>query len=726
MNAEDGYRLWLRYDRLGDAQREPYSAAWTQVVLDDRSPILRAAKDELSRGLGGLLGRPLPFEPRADGQPALVVGTLRSSFAVGAPTLASLERGLAAPTLASLERQLAALGPEGFVVLQGGVAGTPCTILAANEDIGVLYGVFHLLRHLQTHGTFEALSFSRGPRLTHRMLQHWDNLDRTIERGYAGFSLWDWHKLPDYVSPQLSDYARANASVGINEVLLTNVNANSLVLTERYLEKVAALAAVFRPYGIRVYLSARFSAPIEIGGLSTADPLDRGVVAFWRAKAAEIYRVIPDFGGFVVKANSEGQPGPGDYGRSHAEGANLLGDALAPYGGTVFWRAFIYGNDKDEDRAKQAYDELVPLDGEFHANVSLQVKNGPIDFQPREPFHPLFGAMPRTSLAAEFQLTQEYLGFATHLAYLGTLFEETLDADTFAAGPGSSVARVLMGDVHRQAPSGIVGVANVGTDRNWCGHPFAQSNWYTFGRLAFDPTLRADAIADEWIRMTFTNDDRFVGPVRAMMLGSREAVVNYMTPLGLHHLMAWDHHYGPGPWIAQGRRDWTSVYFHRADSEGVGFDRSASGSNAIAQYASPLRELFGDPDTCPETLLLWFHHVPWRRRMKSGRTLWEELVHKYHSGVEAVRSMQRTWAPLEGLIDSARHEHVRSLLAIQEREARWWRDACVSYFQTFSKSAVPPSYEPPAESLEAYMNIHHYYVPGIPSPPPKARPQGAP
>ncbi|HXX70629.1 MAG TPA: alpha-glucuronidase family glycosyl hydrolase [Polyangiaceae bacterium] len=725
MNAEDGYRLWLRYDRLDDTLREPYSSAWTSVVFDDRSATLRAAKNELIRGLGGLLGLSVPLgHTPGDGRPALLVGTLRAgspvaSLAVGAPSLKVPAQ--------SLERSLEPLGREGFIVRQSVVGGAPCTILAANEDVGILYGVFHLLRHLQTQGTLEALSFARGPKLRHRMLQHWDNLDRTVERGYAGFSLWDWHKLPDFVSPQVTDYARANASVGINEVLLTNVNANALVLTGRYLQKVAALAAAFRPYGIRVYLSARFSAPIEIGGLSTADPLDRGVVGFWRAKAAEIYATIPDFGGFVVKANSEGQPGPGDYGRSHAEGANLLADALAPHGGTVFWRAFIYGNGKDEDRAKHAYAELVPLDGEFRENVSLQVKNGPIDFQPREPFHPLFGAMPRTSLTAEFQLTQEYLGFATHLAYLGTLLEETLDADTLAAGPGSTVARVLMGDVHGRAPTGIVAVANVGTDRNWCGHPFAQSNWYAFGRIAFDPALRADAIADEWIRMTFTNDERFVQPVRAMMLGSREAVVSYMTPLGLHHLMAWDHHYGPGPWIAQGRPDWTSVYFHRADSEGLGFDRSASGSNAIAQYAAPLQELFGHPDACPETLLLWFHHVGWHRRMKSGRTLWEELVHKYHSGVETVRTMRRTWESLQGIVDSARHEHVRSLLAVQEKEARWWRDACVLYFQTFSKLSVPPSYEPPAESLETYMSIQHYYVPGIPSAPPKLlRPHGVP
>ncbi len=460
------------------------------------------------------------------------------------------------------------------------IAGRPCTVVTGNTDIGVLYGVFHFLRHLQTHGRLEAVAVESAPKLRCRVLDHWDNLDRTIERGYAGFSIWDWHKLPDYVSPQYEDYARANASIGVNGAALTNVNANALVLTDAYLRKVSALAAVFRPYGIRVYLTARFSAPIEIGGLATADPLDAGVARFWRDKATEIYRHIPDFGGLLVKANSEGQPGPADYGRTHAQGANVLADALAPHGGTVFWRAFVYANDPLIDRAKQAYLELQPLDGAFRENVSLQVKNGPIDFQPREPFHPLFGAVPRTPLVAEFQITQEYLGFATHLAYLGTLFQEVLDADTHAREGSSTVADVVRGDAAR-GMSGMAAVANTGTDRNWCGHPFAAANWYAFGRLAWDPALRADAIADEWIRMTFTGNERFVGPVLAMMMASREAVVDYMTPLGLHHLMAADHHYGPAPWHSEGRADWTPPYFHRADDKGLGFDRTSIGSDAV-------------------------------------------------------------------------------------------------------------------------------------------------
>jgi len=648
--------------------------------------------------MAGLLGAAPPFESSVRGAGALIVGTPRSS-----PLVARLE----------LSPDLAEVGPEGFVVRDVVVDGHRALAVAAPGDIGVLYGIFHLLRKMQCGARPEDVAATETPRLRHRMLQHWDNLDRTVERGYAGSSIWDWHKLPDYVSPQYEDYARANASIGVNSVLLTNVNANALVLTEPYLHKVAALAGVLRPYGMRVFLSARFSAPIEIGGLSTADPKDASVVAFWRDKADAIYRVVPDFGGFVVKANSEGQPGPGDYGRTHAEGANLLADALAPHGGTVFWRAFVYANDGREDRARQAYNELAPLDGEFRDNVLLQVKNGPIDFQPREPFHPLFGAMPRTSLAAEFQLTQEYLGFATHLAYLAPLLRETLDSDTFAPGPGSTVARVLDGTAQRRPAGGMVAVANIGTDRNWCGHPFAQANWFAFGRLAWNPGLAAEAIADDWLRMTFTGDDRFVGPARRMMMESREAVVSYMTPLGLHHLMAWDHHYGPGPWVAEGRADWTSVYFHRADERGLGFDRSATGSNAVAQYAPPLRDRFGHEGTCPETLLLWFHHVAWDHEMRSGRSLWDELCHRYSGGVDRVRAMLHTWDSLDGLIDDARHRHVGALLRVQEREARWWRDACLLYFQTFSRRPIPPELEAPAGTLDDFIRIRHHYVPGI-------------
>jgi alpha-glucuronidase len=547
-----------------------------------------------------------------------------------------------------------------------------------------------------------------------RVLDHWDNLDRTVERGYAGFSLWDWHKLPDYLDPRYTEYARANASIGLNGTVLTNVNANATVLTAAYLEKAAALADVFRPWGIRVYLTARFSAPMEIGGLETADPLAPGVARWWKDKADEIYGHIPDFGGFLVKANSEGQPGPQDYGRSHAEGANVLADAVAPHGGVVMWRAFVYSSEEPEDRAKQAYNEFVPLDGSFRPNVLIQVKNGPIDFQPREPFHPLFGAMPETPLMMEFQITQEYLGFATHLAFLAPLYEEVLRADTHARGEGSLVADVIDGSLHGYERTGMAGVANTGTDRNWCGSVMACANWFAFGRLAWDPMLESPAIADEWIRMTFSNDPGFVAPVKTMMLASREAVVDYMTPLGLHHLMARGHHYGPGPWVSGGpRADWTSVYYHRADEEGIGFDRTTTGSDAVSQYFPPVRDQYESLETVPEELLLWFHHVPWDHRMASGRTLWNELLYRYQRGVDRVRGMQETWRSVEGLIDSERYEQVKAFLAIQEKEARWWRDACVLYFQTFSRLPIPDGYERPERTLEEYEAITHPYAPGI-------------
>lgn len=699
VRGEDGYELWLRYRPVADAVLlEQYRSAITSVVVEGGSPTLDAARDEILRGLRGLFEADVPLVDAAGRDGVLVLGTPASS-----PIVASL----------GLDDELRRAGPEGYVIRSMPVGGRRATVVAANADVGVLYGAFHLLRLLQTHRPVDALAVVEAPRIQHRVLNHWDNLDRTVERGYAGFSLWDWHKLPDYLDPRYTDYARANASIGINGTVLTNVNANATSLTPPYLEKAAALADVFRPYGIRVYLTARFSAPVEIGGLDTADPLDPEVAAWWQHKVDEIYRHIPDFGGFLVKANSEGQPGPQDYDRSHADGANMLADALAPHGGVVMWRAFVYSHEVPVDRARQAYNEFTPLDGTFRDNVFVQVKNGPIDFQPREPFHPLFGAMPETPLMMEFQITKEYLGFATHLVFLGPLYEEVLDADTYAKGEGSLVADVIDGTLHGYARTGIAGVSNVGTDRNWTGSHFDQANWYAFGRLAWDPGLSADTIAGQWIRMTFTNDEAFVAPVREMMLASREAAVDYMTPLGLHHLMGWDHHYGPAPWIDEGRPDWTSVYYHRADSAGIGFDRTATGSDAVGQYFAPVRDVFGSLERVPEAYLLWFHHVPWDYRMASGRTLWEELVHRYHRGVEAVRAMQATWASLEGRIDPERHAQVEAFLAIQEKEARWWRDACVLYFQTFARRPIPDGYERPAHTLDYYRSLSFPYAPGI-------------
>lgn len=690
VHAEDGYELWLRYPLISDSTLlAQYHAAVTHIVIGADSPTLRAARDELALGLKGLLGLDVAIEPGVVRDGALIAGT-----PAGSPLIASLP----------LASELAELSDEGYVIRAMTVDGRRAIVIAANRDIGVLYGAFHFLRTLQTHGSLDDLNAASAPRVRHRLLNHWDNLDRTVERGYAGFSLWDWHKLPDYISPRYVDYARANASLGINGTVLTNVNANAVVLLPEYLAKVAALADVFRPYGIRVYLTARFSAPIEIGGLETADPLDPAVREWWRRKVDEIYARVPDFGGFLVKANSEGQPGPQDYARSHAEGANMLADAVAAHDGIVMWRAFVYADDPDVDRVRQAYDEFVPLDGSFRDNVFVQAKNGPLDFQPREPFHPLFGAMRETPLMLELQITKEYLGMATHLVYLAPLFEEVLDADTYANGEGSTVARARMG---------MAGVSNIGTDRNWTGSHFNQANWYAYGRLAWNAALSSEQIADEWIRMTFSNDAEVIEPVKAMMLASREAAVNYKTPLGLHHLMARGHHYGPGPWVEGGpRADWTSVYYHRADTLGIGFDRTAAGSNAVSQYSSPLRERFADRDSVPDELLLWFHRVRWDERLRSGRTLWEELVHRYHAGVDTVRSMRRTWDSLEGKIDERRFRDVQAFLRIQEKEAVWWRDASLAYFQTFSRMPIPDGYEPPAHSLEHYMSVQSRFVPG--------------
>jgi alpha-glucuronidase len=674
--AEDGYRLWLRYEPLpaatGYSTLQQVTFATTTGTA---SPTIAAAQRELTLALPRLLGRDVK----------IVVAQ--------APT---------AP----------AATPDSYALRSSAQADT--VTITASTDTGALYGAFALLRHLQTQQPLADLDVTSAPRIQRRLLNHWDDLNRFIERGYAGFSFWDWFTLPQYRDPRYRDYARALASVGLNGAVLTNVNANALVLTPTYLRKVAALAEEFRPYGIRVYLTARFSAPMEIGGLKTADPLDPAVIAWWRAKVNEIYATIPDFGGFVVKANSEGQPGPHEYHRTHADGANLLADALAPHDGIVMWRAFVYAADNRVDRVRQAHQQFTALDGQFRDNVVIQIKNGPLDFMPREPFHPLFGAMPRTRLAMEFQITQEYLGGSTHLAFLAPLWKEVLDADTFAAGPGSTVARVVDGSLRQQKLSVIAGVANTGSDRNWTGHPLGQANWYAFGRLAWDHTLTAEQIADEWTRLTFSNTDAVRAPITQLLLGSRETVVNYSMPLGLHHIMAEGHHFGPGPWVTHERADWSSNYYHQADKTGLGANRTATGSNALADYAPELARTWGDPATCPENLLLWFHHVPWDRPMQSGRSLWDELALRYQQGVDEVRAMQRTWDSLAGSIDAERFANVQSRLRIQERDAREWRDACLLYFQTFSHRPLPVGVEPPEHSLDHYKSVKLRYAPGHP------------
>ncbi len=697
--AEDGYRLWLRYDLVSNAQQlKAYRAAIKSFLVEGESPTLAVAASELEMGLNGLLGSSVKKVTHLTSDATLVAVTTQS------PLLNGIKE----------KEKLKNMGREGFIILTTQLQGKKVILIMANEDIGVLYGAFHFLRLVQTQQSITSLYIESKPKIDIRLLNHWDNLDRTVERGYAGFSIFDWHKLPDYIDQRYYDYARANASIGINGSVVTNVNANALTLTPEYLKKFAALANVFRPYGIKVYLTARFSAPMEIGGLTTADPLDEKVQQWWKDKAKEIYSYIPDFGGFLVKANSEGQPGPQNYHRTHADGANMLADAVKPFHGIVMWRAFVYDNNVPEDRTKQAYNEFKPLDGSFRDNVIVQVKNGPLDFQPREPFHPLFGAMPKTPLMMEFQITQEYLGFSTHLVFLPALFKEVLDADTYNKGAGSTVATIVDGSNGQHTLSAIAGVANIGTDRNWCGHPFAQANWYGFGRLAWDHQLSASDIAQEWTRMTLSNDNDVVKPITSMMLESREAVVNYMTPLGLHHIMGWSHHYGPGPWVKdKPRADWTAVYYHRADTAGVGFDRTRSGSNALSQYYPEVEKRYSSTASCPEEYLLWFHHVSWNYKMKSGNTLWNELCYKYSAGVNQVRAMQTTWKPMNGKIDADRYKQVTMLLNIQEKEALQWRNSCLLYFQSFSHQPIPSSLEQPAHTLEYYEKQSYPYAPGI-------------
>ncbi|WP_312510136.1 alpha-glucuronidase [Chryseobacterium culicis] len=579
-------------------------------------------------------------------------------------------------------------------------------IISAHQEIGLLYGVYHILRLQQTKADLNHLNTTEKPSYDVRILDHWDNLDGSIERGYAGKSLWKWEDLPGRISPRYEEYARANASVGINSVVLNNVNASPNMLREDYLKKVKVLADIFRPYGIKVYLSVNFSSPKVLGGLQNSDPLNKDVQKWWKDKSAEIFRLIPDFGGFLVKANSEGQPGPQDYGRTHADGANMLADALKPYKGIVMWRAFVYSPSKD-DRAKQAYLEFVPLDGKFRNNVIIQIKNGPVDFQPREAFNPLFGALRKTSEMVEFQITQEYLGFSNHLVFLAPLFKETLESDTYADGEGSTIAKITDGTLRPAKITAISAVANIGEDTNWTGHHFAQANWYAFGRLSWNHQLSSEQIAEEWIKMTFTDDQNFVNPVKEIMLSSRETAVDYMMPLGLHHIFAGGHHYGPEPWgdYKGGRPDWSPVYYHQADAQGLGFNRTKTGSNAVSQYFPPLNERYGNLATCPENLILWFHHVPWDYTMKDGKTLWDELCYTYDSGVKKVRDYQKTWDRMEPYIDEKRFADVQSKLRIQSRDAVWWKDACLLYFQTFSKKPVPYDIERPVHELEDLKKI---------------------
>ncbi len=579
------------------------------------------------------------------------------------------------------------------------------TIQAATE-IGAMYGTYALQRLERTGKAGGTLDIREEPSYERRILNHWDNLDNTVERGYAGWSIWHWGE-PVPVE-RITEYARLNASIGINGSVLNNVNATPEMLRRDYLERVAEIADIMRPYGIHVYLSVNFSSPAALGGLPTSDPLDPEVREWWASKVAEIYGLIPDFGGFLVKANSEGLPGPQDFGRTHADGANMLADALAPYDGIVMWRAFVY-SPKSDDRANQACDEFAPLDGQFRDNVLVQIKNGPVDFQPREPFSPLFGRMSKTAIMPEFQITQEYLGFSNHLVYLVPLFKECLDSDTYCEGPGSTVAAVTTGKTYPDAykTTAIAGVANIGRDENWCGHEFAQSSWYGFGRMAWNVDLTSEEIAEEWILQTFTDEPAFVEPVLDMMMTSREAAVNYMMPIGFHHIFAWTHHYGPEPWceVPGARIDWLPKYYHKADNYGVGFDRTRTGSGNVDQYHEPLASMFNSPQTCPIEYLLWFHHVPWSYQIKYGRSLWDEICFRYDEGIKTVQGYQKTWEAMKPYVDDKRWEAVKAKLEIQESDARWWRDACVQYFQTFSNMPIPLEVEMPERPLEELMQI---------------------
>lgn len=632
--AEDGNRLWLRQTPVNQAS----------VCCLVTSPMLAVAREEL----------------------------------------AALWQGGEVDLQLCADETHRRLGKEGYTIR----TSEGKTVLEAATEQGLLYATYQLLR-LQAEGAdCTRLDIREKPAFDIRVLNHWDNLDGTVERGYAGRSLWKWEELTDSVPARYREYARANASVGINGTVLNNVNASAEILSAGYLQKVRKLADVFRPYGIRVYLSVNFASPIKLGGLSTADPLNEGVARWWKEKVQEIYGLIPDFGGFLVKANSEGQPGPCDYGRTHAEGANMLAEALKPYGGIVMWRAFVY-SPSDADRAKQAYLEFQPLDGRFRDNVMVQVKNGPIDFQPREPYSPLFGAMPHTPLMVEFQITQEYLGHSNHLAYLATMWKE------------------FYRYVQPSSLKGVAGVVNVGDNVNWCGHDFAQANWYAYGRLAWNPALSAEEIAREWLAQTFTTDRRFVEPMTQVMMDSREAVVDYMMPLGLHHIFAWGHHYGPEPWceVPGARPDWLPSYYHQADKEGLGFDRSRSGSDAVSQYPDSLARVFDSLERCPEEYLLWFHHVNWNHLLHSGRSLWDELCYKYQKGVDEVRAFQQVWKEMQPYVDAERYQAVAERLDIQAGDAVWWKDACLEYFRTFSNQPYPKGVEPPVFTLEELKKV---------------------
>ena len=624
VSAEDGHQLWLRYQPNPEPAKVQLSLWYDGCGTVAPSPTIELAMKELQQYWHGS-----PITMEAD------CGPMHWKK-----------------------------GDDGFTIEHKADGGL--LLKAHGRDIGLLYGAYHLLRLQQTGQPVNPCE--EHPAFSLRLLNHWDNLDGSIERGYAGESIFEWFHLDEQL---IKDYARANASIGINGSVLNNVNASPKMLTTPYLKEVKKIADILRPYNINVYLSINFATPMALKETKTADPLDASVVRWWKKKAKEIYKLIPDFGGFLVKANSEGQPGPGDFGRTHADGANMLADALKPYNGIVMWRCFVYGaNHKGEDRVKQAVSEFKPLDGQFRDNVILQTKNGPLDFQPREPYSPIFDQITKTPNMVELQITQEYLGQSRHLVYLAPMWQEF-----FAFVPAQQL-------------KGIAGVANIGLDRNWCGHHFSQANWYAFGRLAWNPQLLSLDIAKEWLALTFSTDRKFIDDMAIWMETSREACVNYMMPLGLHHIFKFDHHYGPEPdgFIASYPLEWCPVYYHKADKDGVGFDRSSKGTDAVSQYRGHIARTYDNIETCPEELLLWFHHVPWTHRMKDGSTLWESLQYHYNSGVIWTESLQNDWHyKMRHFIDEQRWREVDERLQHQVENAREWRDVCLKYFGQFAE-----------------------------------------
>jgi alpha-glucuronidase len=681
-SGDDGYQLWLKYEPVTiPAVKADYLKYSGFIGQSGNGEMMGSASKELQRGMGQLLGKSISVISSPGSRAGGIVFKLKPK---------------------TLDTQ----NNEGYQIQLA--AGN--IVISSESENGILYGTFALLRHMQLQQPLKNLNITSSPKVQHRMLNHWDNVDGTIERGYAGMSLWKWYELPERVDPRYEDYARANASLGINGTVLNNVNASARFMSQEYIVKVAAIANIMRKYGIKTYLSVYFAAPKTLGGLTTSDPLDPKVRAWWADKVAQIYKEIPDFGGFLVKANSEGEPGPQDYGRTHSDGANMLAEAFKPHEGIVIWRAFVYKADPKADRFKAAYEEFVPLDGKFDPKVIVQVKNGPIDFQPREPFSPLFGNMPKTPLGIEFQITQEYLGFAAHAVYEAPIFKECLDADTYVNGQGSTVAKVVDGSLHGYTKTLMAGVANSGSDRNWTGHPLAQANWYAFGRLAWDHQLSSEQIANEWTQLTLTRNQKSVGPIVKLMLRSRDIYVDYNTPLGLSR--PWmGVHFAPEPWQNKGARpDWTATYYHRADSVGLGFDRTESGSNALAQYKPQVQQLWNNPDKTALPYLLWFHHVGWSKKLNTGRTLWEELSTRLYTGADSVAWMQQQWNLAKADLDPEVYTNVAQRLMVQRREAIWWRNAWVLYLQSFARQPIPSGFEPPKQTLEEVKKSVNVYL----------------